>query len=163
MNRSHTHIEDTRHTTQLPHNPDQALSFTIEAIESLEDVYKRETESLKNSDTKGFINLQDEKLRRAQVYQDSVKQILRRKHEMKNTSPVLQSKLKDMQEKFSRTSQENLESIKRMQRTVDRLGGTIRRAAKDTAKKNSGLGYSENGRIEGESKQRVSIGVSETA
>lgn len=153
----------TSDTFVLPKDPDQALNATMKTIEELQDIYERETENLQKANTKGFLALQDEKLQKTQVYHASIKQILKRKEEMQSVNPALKQRLHDMQATFSEISKKNLEEIQRMQRTVDRLGNTIRKAAKDAARKIQGYSYGETGQIEGEEKRRVSIGVSETA
>ncbi len=166
MTLNHTDANQQQQSAEafiLSQNPEKALQDTIETIEALQDVYVRETQSLKAANTQDFLALQDEKLQTAQKYQSSIKQILKRKEEMQTVSPALKAKLQDMQEGFSQTSKSNLEEIQRMQRTVDRLGNTIRKAAKETARRLRGHSYSQTGKIEGEDKKTVSMGINETA
>lgn len=147
----------------LPRNPNRAMEETIRAIQALQNVYERETEALANLDTHAFLALQDEKLDTARLYQRSINEIVRRKDEMQGANPAIRIKLQEMQKDFSVLAKKNLEAIGRMQRTTERLGNTIRRAAKDAVREKSTYNYSETGEVEDSSKKRVSMGVSETA
>lgn len=149
--------------TMPPRDPNKVLGELIETIRQLKSIYERETEALENIDTEGFLAVQDEKLSAAQQYQAGIQTIIAHKNEMKNADAVLKNELTRMQEQFTELSYKNMDALKRMQRTMDRLGQTIRNAAKNEAKKMQALSYSRRGTMNSSDKARISIGVSETA
>ena len=81
----------------LPRDPKMAIEDTIRTIETLHNVYERETEALVNSDTKTFLSLQSEKLETAVRYQQSIEEIKQRREEMRGVSPAMKDKLRQMQ------------------------------------------------------------------
>lgn len=147
----------------LSSDPEKAMQEMMETIDSLRDVYVRETDALESVDTKAFLDIQEEKLSAAKRYQMNVEQMLARREELKEVNPLLRKRLEEMQAEFAELSKKNVEALERMQRTTDRLGDTIRDAAKEAAKKNNAFSYGESGTMHGAEKKSVSMGVSETA
>lgn len=147
----------------LSRDPTIALQETMKTIDQLRNVYARETDALSDADTRMFLQIQDEKLEAARNYQMSIEEVLRRKNEMKDVNPALREKLAAMQKEFSELAKQNLEALKRMQSSIERLGGTIRSAAKEAAKKQRTYSYSESGKIHSDTNKTVSMGVIETA
>jgi prefoldin subunit 5 len=146
-----------------PKDPDKALSEMIETIRRLKDIYERETEALLNVDTHGFLAVQDEKLDTAKQYQTGVEAIMLNKAEMRKADPALKNELERMQGHFTELSFKNMDALKRMQRTMERLGHTIRKAAKNEAKKQRAFSYGANCAMRDDNKKRISLGLSETA
>lgn len=163
MQRNTTQQHHTNAGPALPRDPEQALKTAINCIMALEDVYKRENETLSQTDTKGFMSLQNEKLEKAHSYQNTIQQIIQRKEEIKKANPALKNELKAIQSRFSDLASKNLQEIERMQRTVGRLGETIRLAAKKAATTTHNVRYSETGLIDNNEKRSVSMGINETA
>lgn len=156
--------EETFHTPFiLSSDPDQALTQMVEAIQTLKDIYARETEALENSNTEVFLGLQDEKFMAAQNYQDGIAQIIARKDDMKTASAPLKNTLRKLQEEFSPLFQRNLEALERMNKTAIRIGEKIRRAAMTEANKYRTLSYTENGHVSHDDRKMVSSGMIETA
>lgn len=151
------------HGFALPRDPKMALEETIRTIEHLHNVYERETAALESSDTRAFLSLQQEKLETAMRYQKSIEEIKDRREEMRGVSPNVKDKLRQMQSDFSNLAQKNKEALNLMQRTVERLGNTIRSAAKDVAMKKRATSYGHNGMLDKGEKKSVSMGVIETA
>ncbi len=147
----------------LSKDPKKAMQEMLETIENLQNVYQAENEALDASDTATFLSLQDKKLEMAQKYQNGVEQILSRKEEMRDVEFDLKKRLTDMQEHFSTLAQKNRKSIERMQRATERLGNTIRRVAKETAKTRTTFSYNEIGTVDSAERKSVSMGVNETA
>lgn len=135
----------------------------MDVIDRMRGVYVRETEALEDMDTKGFIALQDEKIQATNIYKSGVEDILRRKCEMKAVNPALKRDLERMQADFAALSSKNMDALKRMQRTMERLGQTVQRAAKESVNKQRAFSYGESGKIHNDERKSVSIGVSETA
>jgi superfamily II helicase len=164
MSRKHTHsTSDMNDTPVLSANPKKAVEQAIRNIESLSEIYTRETEALSASDTQAFFALQDEKLSAANLYQKSIEELIQRKEEIKAVDPEIKSKLTAMQDSFAQLTKRNMDALQRMQRTTERLGNTIRRSAKDAAKQKRTFSYGENGQLDNNSKRGVSMGLSETA
>jgi hypothetical protein len=160
MTLSHAHVENL---PPLPKDPGSAMQEMMSTIDALRKVYIRENDALASSNTKAFLDLQDEKLAAARIYQRRIEEIMGRRAEMKNVSPVAKQKLEVMQQEFAIIARANMESIDRMRRCVTRLGDTISSAAREAAKKQRAFSYGETGKIRGTSKRSVSMGLSETA
>ena len=153
------------HTEQktLSSDPRRAIQEMMDTIDVMRSVYERETEALEKLDTKGFLSIQDEKLQTANVYKARIEEIMARKNEMREIDPSMKKELERSQAKFSELAAKNLTALKRMQRTTERLGGTIQKIAKDSVNKQNTFSYGETGQMHKNEKKRVSIGVSETA
>lgn len=158
----HSTQGDQNQHFSLSRDPRIALEETIRTIEQLHSVYERETDALERSDTKDFLSLQHEKLEVATLYQNSIEEIKSRKEEMGRVGQDLKNKLKHMQRDFSDLAQKNREALSRMQRTVERLGNTIRSAAKDAALKQRATSYGQTGALDKAEKRSISMGVTET-
>ena len=147
----------------LSASPDKAMNEMMETIDALRGVYIEENKALEDVDTKAFMDLQSRKFETAKLYQKGVEEILARKDEMRRVDPSLKRKLERMQADFGKLAAENRESIKRMQRTMERLSNTVRNAAKDAVNKQQATSYGECGRLHTTEKRVVSTGISETA
>lgn len=154
-NKSRTHF--------LATDPHKAMQEMMDTIDRVRSVYERETEALENLDTRAFLSLQEEKIETTGVYKSGIEDILRRKDEMKDIDPKIKRELERMQADFVKLSSKNMSALKRMQRTMGRLGETVQRIAKDSAKKQRAFSYGQSGRMADDENKRVSIGVSETA
>lgn len=160
---THSSHKNTTRPFILSRDPNKALEETMRTIERLQGLYQKENAALDKSDTKGFLALQDIKVETARLYHDSVSEIIARKDEMQTASAELKQRLRAMQEGFSEIAAKNLKAVSRMQRTVERLGDTIRRAARDSAKQQNTSNYGKSGQLENNSKRPTSMGLSETA
>lgn len=147
----------------LSQDPNTAMHEMMSTIDELRGIYQRETEALEISDTKAFLAMQESKLNAARKYQDGIEQIIERKNNMKSANPLLRKRLEEMQKDFFELSSKNLEALSRMHRTTERLGNTIRSAARDAAKKQRAFSYGETGSLHTQEKKSVSMGISETA
>lgn len=150
-------------STFLATDPHKAIQEMMDTIDRVRNVYERETAALENLDTRAFLELQPEKIETANVYKAGIEDILRRKDEMKAVDPAVKMKLERMQADFAQLSAKNMGALKRMQKTMARLGETVQRIAKDSVNKQNALSYGESGRMAENNQKRVSIGVSETA
>ena len=147
----------------LSRNPAKAMQEMMDTINHLHQVYIKETDALNDSDTNGFLNLQEEKLTAAHHYQDHISQIIQRKDEMRNLDPSMRRKLQNMHDELSRLGQKNARALERMKKGVDRLAGTLRNAAKSAAEKSQGQHYGATGHIKKTRNKALSTGsISET-
>ena len=148
---------------KLSKDPNTAMQEMMNTIDHLRGIYRRETEALEASDTRAFLEMQAEKLRAARAYQNGVSQILERKEEMKKSNPLLRRRLEDMQKDFAGLTAKNIDALKRMSRVTERLGDSIRIAAKNAAVRGRAFSYGETGSLKSSEKKSVSMGISETA
>lgn len=147
----------------LPRDPNRALEEMAVIIKRLMDVYKRETKALEDLDSQGFLAEQEEKSEAARAYQHAIGEIVARKDEIRTANPDLKLKLEMMQDGFSELARVNMKALKRMQKTMDRLGNTIRRIAKEETEKHRTFSYGANGTMQTNTRKGISTGLSETA
>ncbi|MGH1375713.1 MAG: hypothetical protein ACRBCK_05115 [Alphaproteobacteria bacterium] len=166
-----THTENNASPTQallakevlLPKDTNNALREVMKSITNLAKLYAKETTALNATDTNIFMDLQEEKLVIARMYQNHMAQMLARKDDLRSADPTLKQKLKDMHNEFCTTSQKNTEALTRMQRCTERLGNTVRLAAIRSAQSNRACSYGETGAVAGSAQRKgVSAGMSET-
>ena len=154
----------TKSAFKLSNNPKKAMQEMMDTIDELRFVYEQETSALLKSDAKTFLSLQDNKINYARNYQRGIEQMLARKEEMKNVDPEIRTKLQDMQADFSQLARKNMAALERMQKAMDRFGGTLREAAKDAVKKERATSYTSNGSMAIDNVKQISTGsISETA
>ena len=147
---------------KLPRDPSKAMQQMMSTIDDLKDIYVAETDALERMDSQAFLAMQENKINQAQVYEQGIKELISRKEEMKKVDPALKTKLSKMQDEFADLSQKNLIALDRMKRTMERLGGTIRNAAKEEAMKKRTFSYGQNGKFSGQNKnKKISLSVSE--
>ncbi len=158
-----THVDQQNSSFILSRDPNKAMQEMMDQIDHLRGIYLDETNALENADTNTFFSLQDKKLEAAKHYESGIQQIIGRSDEMKTASPHLKKKLKDMQVEFSDLAQQNMQALERMKRCTERLGQTLRHAAKETARKKRSFSYGETGVINSANRKSLSMGVSETA
>jgi hypothetical protein len=152
-----------RQTMRLSANPKKAIQEMIDTIRNLHEIFVEENNALKRSDSKSFMALQQAKVAAALDYQDGVYQMLARKDEMKSADPELKKSLEKMQADFSKLANKNLKSLERMQKAVDRFGGTLREAARDAVKQDRVTSYTAHGKMSVDDIKRITTGsISET-
>lgn len=137
----------------------------IEVVRTLQAVYEAETEILKSTNGRAFLEFQGIKSEAARAYQSAISALILRKEEIKASGdPALREELKAMQGRFSQVVQINMEHLGRMRKCTERLGQTMRNAAIRAAQEKSTYSYGENGRLNNSTNNRiVSTGISETA
>lgn len=168
QDKPHTKLHHTQNRyaqpVMLSSNPKKAIQEMMESIDHLKTVYERETEALNKSDVKTFMALQEEKISTAQIYQDNIAQMMSRKEELKAMDAEARNKLEDMQSEFAQLAKRNMLALKKMQKTMDRFGGTLREAAREAVKKDHSTNYTASGRMDLDDAKRITTGtISETA
>lgn len=149
---------------KLSARPQKAMQEMMETIDTLRNVYERETNALKASDAKSFLAMQDEKLEIARRYQSGISQILKRKDEMKSVDPDMRAKLETMQKEFSELTHENMKALERMNRTMNSLGNTLQKAVAEATRKDRTFAYTAQGRVNTDEAKTITTGsISETA
>ncbi len=156
-------IESAHTVTILNADPNKAMQEMMDMIDHMRGVYENETEALERFDAKGFLAVQEDKLQATNAYRAGVEDIIRRKAEMRNADANLKRQIERMQNDFAELSVKNQSALKQMQKTMERLGETVQKVAKDAVNKQNAFSYGDSGRLNANDKKRVSIGVSETA
>jgi hypothetical protein len=150
------------HAFTLSSDPNKAVSEVIEMIESLRKIYVEETDLLAKADMKGFMAIQDRKLKAARLYQNSALILLDRKNEMKNkVDPRLTRALAQKQEEFAAVSRTNVTHLERMRACSQRLSDRIMQSARDAVRGNAHC-YGARGHLE-HNERRVSLSLNESA
>jgi len=147
----------------LSPSPRKAAEEMVLIIENLQHVYEQETEALENTDIPAFVSLQQKKLNAARSYEFGIAQILDRKDEMTQVPDDMRRRLRAMQKDFSELVANNKTVLERMRRTTERLGETIRGAARDVIEQRTSTSYSAEGAMNKKMKGNMSVGISETA
>ncbi|MCB9982319.1 MAG: hypothetical protein H6861_01420 [Rhodospirillales bacterium] len=147
----------------LSADPNKAMQEMMDVIDHMRGVYIRETDALEHMDTKGFLALQDEKIQATNIYKSGIEDILQRKNEMKSVQPNLKKQLERMQAEFAALSSQNMVALKRMQRTMERLGQTVQKAAKESVNRQRAFSYTPSGQLQHDERKGISTGISETA
>jgi len=146
----------------LSAKPEKAAGEMISIIKALHEIYEEETEALKASQIQTFLDLQASKVRATEDYKLGMVQMMERQTEMRGINPTLKTTLRAMQHDFSKLAEENLSVLGRMQRTTERLGETIRSAAKNFIETRTATSYSHSGALNTYKKGNVSVGITET-
>ncbi|MBL4805563.1 MAG: hypothetical protein JKY71_11960 [Alphaproteobacteria bacterium] len=154
---------DAQSAHVLNADPKKAMQEMMDMIDHMRGVYENETAALERFDAKGFLAVQEEKLQATNAYRAGVEDILRRRSEMRGVDTDMKRKIERMQKDFSDLSVKNMSALKQMQKTMERLGETVQKVAKDAVNKQNAFSYGDSGRLNENERKRVSIGVSETA
>lgn len=149
--------------TALNTDPKKAMQEMMDMIDHMRGVYETETDALERFDAKGFLAIQEEKLHATNAYRAGIEDIIRRKDEIRGVDSSIKRKIEKMQQDFADLSIKNMAALKQMQKTMERLGETVQKVAKDTVNKQNAFSYGDSGRLNASEKKSVSIGVSETA
>ena len=159
----HTQTHKQTQAKFLANDPSKAIQEMMDTIDSLRSVYERETEALDGANTDHFLSIQDEKAEIAQKYQFGIEDLLNRGDEIKTVNPMMKRKLEVLQQEFGALAKKNTEALSRMNTCIDRLGDTLRSAARNAAREERAFSYGENGQFQIDSKRPISTGHSETA
>lgn len=159
----YTNNTQKSHKGLLSADPHKAMQEMMDTIDHMRGVYEQETEALENLDAKTFLDLQADKLEATRAYKAGIEEILIRKEDMRNVDVAIKDNLKRMQNDFADLSAKNMTALKRMQRSMERLSGTIQNAAKESVNKQNAFSYGDSGKLHKNERKSVSIGVSETA
>jgi len=114
-------------------DPDRTILRMMQTVDFLRGVMERETQALSASDSSGFLDLQDEKVEAARLFQTETALMMDRKDDLKNANPALKAQLEHTREEFAKTAAENLEALERMRKSTKRLGDRIMSSARVSA------------------------------
>lgn len=140
----------------------EALKEMISVSMQINELYSKETVFLKETNTKGFMSLQDEKIRLAYAYQAGSKELIARKKELIHADASLKQKLKDLRNEFVRIGSENETILNKVHKNVKRLSDRILNVARDAAQKAQVRGYNSSGATT-QAQKSVAVSISEEA
>jgi len=103
-----TKMREDRRAPILPRNPDRAMQQMMDIIDTLRNQMVAETAALKDTNTKEFLRLQDDKIEISQRYARSMEEMMARKEDMRKATPALIEKLKMMRAEFAEITDENI-------------------------------------------------------
>lgn len=153
--------EQTSDKYAVPADINVALLHTIISVTALRDVMIRESEALEHSNTRAFMDMQDEKVEVARRYELLVSTLMDRAAEIKSADAKLRAQLERLQESFGSTAKVNRERIERMRNATKALSERIMKSAREEAQNLTQFAYGSNGRMQRGSK--ASIGTDERA
>ncbi len=139
-------LKDKAYT--VPADINAALSHAILSVVALTNVLARETEALKETKTRAFMELQDEKVEAGRRYEMLVNDLMSRGTMVKKADPKLKAKLQSLQTQFSEIAAENLKWLDRMKNATGKLGETIMREARKSAEKQTQFAYGASGTMQ---------------
>lgn len=145
----------------LSGDPNRAMQQMMDTIDRMRGIYLEENAALATADTQKFLGMQEDKIAAVRRYQEGAAQILERRDELKHIDSALRQQLADRQEEFAGIMAENLKSLDRMRRSVQRLNDRIMNSAREAAQTRH-VNYSAKGRLN-RNERPVSIGLNESA
>ncbi len=151
-----------RNETKKNQNPVKDVEALLTATERLIGIYEQETEALKSSDTKTFLNLQENKIEMSHQYQNLHTHVAERKEELKELPITLKEKLQDMDLKFKNTAHRNLKALNAMDKSMTRLNERIMKAAREVMQEKRAR-YGADGSLTIEQNKSISIGLNKSA
>lgn len=147
----------------LSKDPRKAVHQMMAVIDTVKDVYIRETDALKRLDVKTFHAMQEEKMMAALSYQSGVQQMMQRREEIRKAAPDIRMELEEKHAEFTVLLDKNMKAIARAKHTMGRLMERIKEAAQDSVEKDYALSYGETGSMAKRKKQPLTTGISEQA
>ncbi len=138
----------------------QMLKNLIITITALRDVLIRENDALAHTNTRAFMDIQDEKVTVARRYEGLMNALLER-DDLKTADPKLQAQLLFLEEGFTLVMKDNLVRLERMKNATEKLSERIMRSARKSAESMTQFAYGSGGTMQKGNK--ASIGVSEQA
>lgn len=156
-----TQEKQEKRTPILSKNPDKAMQQMMETIDQMRSQMLAETEALKETNTKEFMRLQDDKITVSRKYMHAYEELMARKEEMKTAKPSLKKKLEEMRKDFAVITKENLTAIDKMSKGMRSLENRIMETARKEAQKEKQFAYGASGQLSNGLKS--TIGINESA
>jgi hypothetical protein len=132
----------------------------IVTVTDLRNVLLKENDALDNTNTRAFLEMQDEKVSVARRYEGLMTELLSRE-DLKSADPKLKAQLLSIEEGFTKVMKENLIKIDRMKNATEKLGERIMKSARKSAESMTQFAYGAGGTMQRGNK--ATIGVSEQA
>ena len=162
-NKTKTEVNDMpteAKTPRLPSNPNKAMQQMMNTIDELRLRMIDETAALKDSNTRLFMDLQDQKLVVARTYLDGMKELMSRTDELKKADPALKERFEQTRQKFAVIAKENLDALKIMGGGMKKLEERIILAARKEADKENKFAYGSSGHLQNGIASRIGVNES---
>lgn len=148
-------------------NPGHAIALVLrplsETTQALRLTVESETAALKRSDFAAFARIQAEKMDRMRCWNDAVADLRNRREEFSGMAGDLRARMEALQQELSAAFRENLAAIDRANRSVNRLHGRIMTIARREVEDRNRVTYSKTGKVGGNHRKALSMGLTETA
>jgi len=145
-------------------NPAQEINAMmrdlIVTVTALRDVLIRENDALDHSNSRAFLELQDEKVAIARRYETLMISLMENP-DIKFADPKLKQQLLSMEQGFSGVMKDNMKKLEHMRNATERLGERIMKSARKSADSLGQFAYGAAGTMQKGLKS--TIGVSEQA
>lgn len=136
------------------------LKDLIITVTALRDVLLRENDALDHTNSRAFMDIQDEKVAVARRYETLMTNLLDRT-DIKSADPKLKQQLLSLETGFSGVMKENMAKLERMKSATEKLGERIMKSARKSAESIGHFAYGAGGTMQRGVKS--TIGVSEQA
>ena len=141
-------------------NVNVLLKDLIITITALRDVLLRENDALGATNTRAFMDIQDEKVSTARKYEALMVELMSRE-DIKNADPQIKKQLFALEKGFTDVMKDNMRNLERMKSATEKLGERIMKSARKSAESMTQFAYGSAGTMQKGNK--ASIGVSEQA
>jgi hypothetical protein len=150
-----------REKARLSGNTQKAAKEFLKTLSELCELYKEETDALKNSKTQHFSMLQALKINLGQKYEYQIQQIMERREEFQGLPQDIKDEIKLQRENFSLMASDNLKAMEQVQKATSRLNDMIMGMAREQVSK-KGFNYTGHGNLH-QTERAISMGFSESA
>lgn len=133
---------------KVPADINVALLHTVIAVTALRDVMSKENEALERSSTRGFMDLQDEKVETARRYETLVSALMDRAIDLKGADEKLKDQLQRLQVSFGDVAAKNRENIERMRNATQLLSERIMKGAREEVERQNQFAYGSSGKMQ---------------
>lgn len=142
---------------KVPKEINVAILHTIIAVTALRDVMIKENETLEHSSTRGFMELQDEKVDAARRYELLVNALMSRAEDVKTADQRLKEQLQRLQTSFGEVAKANRDGIERMRNATKMLADRIMRNARVEVEKQTQFAYGASGKMQKGNKALIAL------
>lgn len=132
----------------VPSDINVAILHTIIAVTALRDVMLKENDALAAVSTRGFMDVQEEKVDAARRYEVLVNALMNRADEIKSADGKLKEQLQRLQGSFGDVAKINRDSIERMKNATKLLSERIMKSARTDMEKQTQFAYGASGKMQ---------------
>lgn len=138
----------------------RVLKDLIITVTALRDVLLRENDALDHSNSRAFMEIQDEKVAIARTYEHLMTGLLGRE-DIESCDVRLKNQLLSLEEGFTSVMRENLTKLERMKSATEKLGERIMKSARKSAEGLTQFAYGSSGTMQ--KGVKATMGLSEQA
>lgn len=143
------------------YSSNKAIDSIVVSAQDLTEILNQETACLKAADTKGFKALHDQKTEFTQRYEAQFTKLIANKEQLKGAPVSELERLQEARKNVINASKENLEALKRTNKSLNRLSERILNLARENQQASTAT-YSSKGSLYTNDKRPISVGLIET-